>query len=381
MRIVVDKDIPFIQGSLDKYAEVFYVEGQRMVARDLSDIDMLIIRTRTRCNEQLLHGSKVRYIFTATIGTDHIDLDYCAKQGIEVRSAIGCNVGGVAQYVIAAIQTYTKKNHLQFSDIKLGIVGVGNVGKKLEQYARALNMQVLLNDPPRAEREKNTSSFLKLDEVLEKANVISFHTPLSHRGEHATVDLIDSIRLNHIQPNTLVINSSRGEIIQCERAFRESLQKKSCPYVLDVWRNEPHIDTETLEQAWIGTPHIAGYSMEGKWNATRMALDFFAEIEKIPKLEMRSLDPILLTCSSEDPLHLLEHLIGLYHPEVDALRLKTHPNHFECLRNEYSFRREYGAYHLNGCNYLRETQYAPLRKTVEQLDFILDSCGDQEQSY
>lgn len=362
MRILIDNAIPFIHGTLESLADVYYMEGDKMRAENIVNVDILIVRTRTQCNQALLHGSSVKYIFTATIGTDHIDLTYCKANNILVRSAIGCNAGGVAQYVISAIHTYAKKKRIPFSQLTLGIVGVGHTGKKVEQYAKALGIKILLNDPPRAEKE-GTLHFLPLETVLQEADMLSFHVPLTLEGKYPTYHLLDEKRLSHIRNNSLIINTSRGDLIQDERIFRSYMKRTSSSFVFDVWKNEPYIDPLTLQHSWIGTPHIAGYSLEGKWNATQMALDFFAEINRVPPIKLLPLKVVELTIPTNKIDDILDFVLSLYPIASDNQSLRMHPDQFELLRNTYAFRREFGGYTLQG------NIEASLLNTLKRLDF------------
>lgn len=347
MRIVIDQAIPFIKDTLEPFAEVRYLPGDRISNKDLIETDMIIIRTRTQCNETLLKHTNVKYIFTATIGTDHIDKTYCASKGIVVRSAVGCNVGGVAQYVITAIYKYAQENKKDIRNLTLGIVGVGHVGKKVEQYARALGMNILQNDPPRAELE-GKSSFIDLKDLLAQSDVISFHVPLGQSGLYPTAGLVNSEMLSYIRTNSLFINTSRGNIVKDEIELCKIASLKQIKIVLDVWRNEPHIHDSTLENAWIASPHIAGYSLEGKWNATQLALEFFSEVMDLPKIKIPPLEKLTLSTPVGNDNKILDSLMSLYDIDSDSNTLKKNPDHFEQIRNQYNYRREFGAYVLKG---------------------------------
>ncbi|MBO7331717.1 MAG: 4-phosphoerythronate dehydrogenase, partial [Alistipes sp.] len=206
MKVIIDKAIPYIQGVLEPFAEVIYRDGRAFSPEEVKDAQMLIIRTRTRCNKELLEGSKVQLIATATIGFDHIDLDYCSRKGITVTTAQGCNAAGVLQWVAAALALLSKREGWQPKDRTLGIVGVGNVGKLVEEYAREWGFNILRCDPPRQEREGG--DFLPLEEVVSQADIITFHTPLDSTTHHLINDNIISL----IRPDATIINASRGEV-------------------------------------------------------------------------------------------------------------------------------------------------------------------------
>ena len=224
MKAIIDKAIPYIQGVLEPYGEVIYRDGREFSAEDVKDADLLIIRTRTRCNASLLDGSSVKLIATATIGFDHIDLDYCASRGIEVVTAQGCNAAGVLQWVAAALAMLSKRDGWHPSERTLGIVGVGNVGKLVEQYARTWGFNIVRCDPPRKEREGG--DFLPLEEVVRVADIITFHTPLDSTTYHLINDDIISL----MRPDATIINASRGEV-----ADTAALLKAGQTLLLDVW--------------------------------------------------------------------------------------------------------------------------------------------------
>lgn len=368
MRIVIDQAIPFIHGTLEPFADVQYLPGDSISNEDLSETDMIIIRTRTRCDESLLKNTKIKYIFTATIGTDHIDTRYCESNGIVVQSAVGCNVGGVAQYVITAIYQYARETNRQINNLTLGIVGVGNVGKKVEQYAIALGMKVLRNDPPRSEKE-DKASYLSLKDLLAQSDIVSFHVPLTQNGPYPTSGLLSQETLQFIRPNSLLINTSRGNIVRDEDELCKIASLKHIKIVLDVWKYEPHIQAHTLENTWIASPHIAGYSLEGKWNATRLALDFFSHITHSKRIKIPNLEKITLEIPIGQSDNVLDILMSLYDIKKDSNQLKTNPEYFEQIRNQYDFRREFGAYVLNG------QIDSKLYKCLQGLDFSLTSCG------
>ena len=177
MKVVADTNIPFLKGVLEPYAEVVYMDGRSIDRAAMMDADAIVIRTRTKCNEETLSGTKVQMISSATIGMDHIDIPWCQAHGIEVQNAEGCNAGGVADYVFSALYGIASRRAIKLDDAVIGIVGVGNVGKKVEYMARTLGFKVLLNDPPRAAKE-GPEGFVELEELLEKSTVVTLHVPL-----------------------------------------------------------------------------------------------------------------------------------------------------------------------------------------------------------
>ena len=228
----------------------------------VKDADALIVRTRTRCDSKLLEGSKVRFIATATIGYDHIDTQWCESHGIRWTNAPGCNSWSVQQYIGSLLVIMSRSLGFRFRDKTIGIVGVGNVGSKVARLAALLGFRVLLCDPPRARRE-GLGQFITLDEIIERSDIITLHVPLIHDGEDATFHMFDRSRLATMNPGQILINSSRGEVVDGEALKNALVQKKILAASLDVWENEPHIDTELLSLLFTGTPHIAGYSVDG----------------------------------------------------------------------------------------------------------------------
>ena len=261
MKIVADTNIPFLKGVLEPYAEVLYADGRSIDRALIQDADALIIRTRTKCNEETLSGSRVQMIASATIGTDHIDIDWCNAHGIEVQNAEGCNAGGVADYVFSALYGIASRRAIRLEGSVIGIIGVGNVGKKVEQMARSLGFKVLLNDPPRAARE-GSKAFVSLDELLQKANIVTLHVPL----DDTTRAMAGEDFFEKMLPGTIFINASRGEVVD-EHALLHYRPKLGA-LVLDTWCNEPSPDSKLIEICDIATPHIAGYSYQGKQSRT-----------------------------------------------------------------------------------------------------------------
>lgn len=312
MRILIENHIPFIRGIAEAAGhQVKYLEPDEFTPENIKDADALIIRTRTKCNASLLEGSKVKRIATATIGTDHIDLDYCRSHGIEVFNAPGCNAPGVAQYVLSIIA------RLKPDCRCLGIIGVGHVGSIVERWARSNGLNVLLCDPPRAALEGN-EKFVSADEIARRCDVITFHVPLDRNTHH----MINREWLNLVSPDALIINASRGPI-----ADTQALLEAPQTLAIDCWEGEPEINRELLRKAAIATPHIAGYSLEGKQRATAMALHAI-----LPEIEI-PVPPV-----DESPS--LTQIIESYDPIKDSEALKLNPSQFERLRNQYDYRKE-----------------------------------------
>lgn len=330
LKFVIDSAIPYISGVLEPYGEVVYLPGKDFTPADVRDADALIIRTRTRCDASLLEGSRVRLIATATIGFDHIDLEWCNAHNIKVITAAGCNAAGVLQWVSAALAMLSENGGLLPDKTTLGIVGVGNVGSLVERYARAWGFRVLRCDPPRQQREGG--DFLPLEQVLQQSDIVTLHTPL----DATTYHMINHETLSLMRSDAVLINASRGEV-----AATDALLATDRPLFIDVWENEPNIDEKLLHKAVVATPHIAGYSAQGKANATAMVVVAVAEEfslplvgwypENVSRVERQNIewqrmcDSIKLRCD-------LRKITN---------DLRQNPNDFELLRNEYHYREEY----------------------------------------
>lgn len=336
MKVVIDNKIPYIREAMEALAdEVVYLPGKEITASVVRDADALITRTRTQCNRQLLEGSKVRFIGTATIGFDHIDTEYCREAGITWSNCPGCNAGAVEQYLYSVLLLLQQEKHVELKDAYLGIVGVGHVGSHILSLAERLGMRILLNDPPRADRGEE--GFVSLETLARECDIITFHTPLERNGEYRTFHLADRAFFHSLRKKPYIINTSRGEVVETE-AILEALDKGLIGgAVLDVWENEPHINLELLDKVFIGTPHIAGYSADGKANATRMVLEAFCRFfGKEMNFHIAAPEQPHREYDSDERVRQLQ----MYNPHDDCDMLRAHPELFEQLRGDYVLRKE-----------------------------------------
>jgi erythronate-4-phosphate dehydrogenase len=342
MKIVIDNKIPYMREAVQSITDdVTYLEGKEFTPDVVRDADALILRTRTRCNRELLEGSRVKFIATATIGFDHIDADYCREAGIEWANAPGCNAGSVEQYIESSLRLIERYDGRELSEMTLGVVGVGHVGSRVAEMARRLGMKVLLNDPPRAERE-GEEDFSSLTQLSEECDIITFHTPLIRCGAHATFHLADADFFAGLKRKPYIINSSRGEVVNNDALLQALRSGTIHQAVVDVWENEPNINLDLLNEVLIGTPHIAGYSADGKVNATVMSLESlcrFFGIKKEFHIEPPAPAERIIRAAS-----LAEATLAMYNPEDDCRKLREHPEFFEQIRNNYPLRREREAY-------------------------------------
>lgn len=342
-KIIIDRHIPFMEGRPEKEADVEYLDQEDITPEKVKEADAIVVRTRTLCNQALLDGSKVKLVVTATIGTDHIDLPYCKGKGITVRNSPGCNAPGVAQYVWSSLlrQGFTPGRD------KLGLVGYGNVGKIVADWARLLGCEVLVSDPPLADKaaeensdwlpqnmENDNIRDASLETILRECDAITLHTPLTRDGLHPTYHLIGDKEIEKMKPGALLVNAARGPVVD-SKALKKALAEKKIRAVIDTWEDEPDIDPSLMELTIYSTPHIAGYSRQGKERATRMAIEALNEYFGL------NIDTSGLTGAYRSPEKLSrETIISSYDPATDTENLRANPSSFEKLRHNYNYREE-----------------------------------------
>ena len=320
MTLVIDSNIPFLLEAVQKewpQVQIIPMKPEEIDAEAIRHADVLVVRTRTQVNEQLLAGSSVRLVCTATIGYDHIDTAYCEAHGIRWMSCPGCNAQAVCDYIEEALEEWTMDNGQWTMDNfvpTLGVVGVGHVGSLVAQMAERKGFKVLLNDPP-----KNIG--VSLDEIAQNSDIITFHVPLDASTHH----LCDASFLARCKPGALIINAARGGVVD-----EQALLNSGHPYIIDTWENEPDIHPEVLQQAFRASMHIAGYSVEGKLNASQMCLDAVAAQFNLPPIDISKstyLDP-----SKEKGDSAPGWISRISHS------LQSNPTSFEQLRKSYPLR-------------------------------------------
>ena len=343
MRIVVDEKIQYLCEALEQMGHtVEALPGCAISNSDLLTADALFVRTRTLCNAALLDNTAVRFIGTATIGHDHIDKEYCRQKGIVWTNAPGCNADAVLQYVQSAIYCWARSNSIEnLQGLTLGIVGVGQIGSRVERWARKAGLTVLLNDPPRAARGEE--DFVALEKIAQECDIITFHTTLNKSGDYPSYHLADTAFMDNLRKCKLLINASRGPVVDNSALLNAIDNKRIAAVALDVWENEPLLNPRLLEKAYIATPHIAGYSAEGKMNASRMMVEAFAAFcnykEALPIMRLPAPPHRDISADSQP-----DAFLTIYNPMDDTRLLKTSPHKFEELRNNYNLRREPSAY-------------------------------------
>ena len=316
MQIIIDKGIPFLQGVFPSEIEVKFLPPEEITSESVRKADALFVRTRTQINKELLHGSNVRFVATATIGFDHINQDYCRENGIYWTSCPGCNAQAVCNYVEEAISSIKSDK----TDLTIGIIGYGHVGKLVAQMAQKSGYRVLLSDPP-------LGIGYSLKEIAPQCDVLTFHTPLTYDGEYPTYHLCNANILHLCKPNTLIINAARGGIID-EYALYAQLSTINCQLstAIDCWENEPQLNQALLEKVDLASFHIAGYSIEGKMRASEMCLQAFCEFFSLPIL---SINKKLVPLQGDLAPGWLQRISN---------QLKAEPEHFEQLRKQYKLR-------------------------------------------
>ena len=279
MHIVADENIPLLNEFFGDMGTITRVEGRSMTSADLAEADILLVRSVTQVNQALLAGTPVRFVGTATIGTDHIDLDYLQQAGIGFKSAPGCNAQAVVDYVLSALSVLVDERGCSFTDLSVGIVGIGNVGSLLRNRLEAMGVTVLAVDP--FADEETVGPLVSLDEAL-NADVLTLHTPLTTDGDHPTYHLINAERLARMKPDACLINSSRGPVVDNAALLAHMKANRDFEAILDVWENEPHLDLNLMARCLLATPHIAGYSLDGKMRGTEFVYQGLCEFYGLP---------------------------------------------------------------------------------------------------
>lgn len=377
MNLLVDANITYAKEAFSSLGNTQLVDGRKLTNAEAKDADILVVRSITNVNEKLLKSSKIKFVGTATIGTDHIDLDYLKQNKIEFADAKGCNADSVAEYVFTALYKVAFQKNISLKGKTLGIVGVGNIGSRVVRVAKSLGMKVLKNDPP-LERNKIGDNYVSLNEILH-SDIISFHVPMILEGIDKTYHLLDENNLKKIRDGAIIINSSRGAVIDNKSLLSESI-KREFDLVLDVWENEPAVNIELLSKAKIATPHIAGYSFEGKVNGTKMIYNALCKfLNKQPDWEPQTPEikfpdkKLFEGKNNEEKLYRL--FKEIYDIERDDEMMRKISNikpdeqlsYFDMLRKKYPIRREFSNYMVQ---ILEEENH--LKQFLENLRFKVE---------
>ncbi|MBN1007527.1 4-phosphoerythronate dehydrogenase PdxB [Amphritea pacifica] len=357
LNIVADENIPALTRLFGHLGEIRTLPGRTIQNSDLQQADMLLVRSVTRVDQQLLENTPVRFVGTATIGTDHIDTDWLQAHSIGFSSAPGCNADAVAEYVISNLLLVAAEQGFKLTERVVGIVGVGNVGRRLQQRLTDLGVTLVLNDPPRA--AAGETGFIALSALLAQADIICLHTPLTKTGDHPSFHLLNADNLEHIKPGAILLNAGRGPVIDNKALLNWHRGRADVTLLLDVWEEEPVVDSQLAQRVRIGTPHIAGYSLDGKIRGTWMLYRAFCQQQGItPDIELADClasagpAPDIQLDGSET---LTDIVHAIYQPEADFQRFMAslvdtdlQPQAFDLLRKNYPVRREFVAAKLSG---------------------------------
>ncbi|AZF09808.1 Erythronate-4-phosphate dehydrogenase [Pseudomonas sp. R2-37-08W] len=353
MLIVADENIPLLDAFFQGFGEIRRVPGRSIDRATVEQADVLLVRSVTNVNRALLEGTKVGFVGTCTIGTDHLDLDYFRQSGIQWSSAPGCNARGVVDYVLGSLQTLAEIEGADLSRRTYGIVGAGEVGGRLVQVLKGLGWNVLVCDPPRQIAEDG--DYVSLQQIIEQCDVISLHTPLTKSGNGSTWHLFDRQRLAQLKPGTWLINASRGAVVDNAALRDVLLEREDLQAVLDVWEGEPQVDADLADLCVLATPHIAGYSLDGKQRGTAQIYQAFcAHLGQEPSIQLRDLLPapwlaeVHLNASTDPAWALATLCRSVYDPRRDDADLRRslvgtveeQRKAFDLLRKHYPERRE-----------------------------------------
>ncbi len=372
LSIVADKQITEAQAYFSRFGQVALTDGRSLSSEQLSDVDVLLVRSVTEVNAELLADSQLKFVGSATSGIDHIDLDYLRQQQIPFYYAPGSNARSVAEYVISSLLLLAKRRGFELADKTLGIVGCGHVGSMVKQFAEIFGMRCLLNDPPRALHDQG-EDWCSIEDIT-KADIISFHVPLAVEGKYPTLQMIDGDFLNRLKSDVILVNTARGSIVDETALIRFKQDKPDSQLIFDVWPNEPTLNMLLLDLADIATPHIAGYSYDGKLRATEMLAmalaKTFRDSTDIKNYNQQEQTETLAINQISDAIH------HAYDPGFDAKNLKRmgelqadlRPVYFDELRKQYRIRREFTYYELNA-EQLHEYQ----KQLLQNLGFALVS--------
>ena len=333
MKLMVDDAVWGFNKIFSEFGEVVTLPGRDISRESLLDCDMLIVRSRTQVNQELLEGTQVSFVGSTVAGLDHIDESYLYKNNIVFSSAQGCNANAVAEYVISALANLAHDYCFNLTEKSLGIIGVGNVGRRLNFKARQLGMTTLLNDPPREEKE-GADGYVSLENAL-SADIVSFHTPLTNNGPYPTHNLLGSQNFNLITEDTILINAARGGII--DEAIWETINTKA--NIIDCWENEPNINPTLQKSAYWSTPHIAGHSIDAKFMGSFM---IYKELCKFTQKPMNSEVETLINRESmvieEKTLHATLNSIYSFKDDDEVI---SDISKFEDYRRNYPERYEW----------------------------------------
>ncbi len=351
MKILVDENMPYARELFSRTGDVVAVPGRPLPEAELQDASGLMVRSVTNVNAALLAGTPVKFVGTATAGTDHVDDASLAAAGIAFSAAPGCNAIAVVEYVFSALLLLAERDGFELRDRTVGIVGVGNVGGRLQKRLEAWGVKTLLCDPPRADRG-DAETFHTLDELVEQADILTFHTPLFKDGPYKSWHLADAALLMALKPKTILINACRGAVVDNAALLEVLKMRHDLSVVLDVWEPEPNLSLDLLDKVDVATAHIAGYTLEGKARGTTQVFEAWcAFIGQPQQVALESLLPaaefgsITLRGKLDQPtLKRLVHLVyDVRRDDAPLRKVAARPGEFDRLRKQYEERREWSS--------------------------------------
>lgn len=354
MKILVDENMPYARELFSRLGEVKAVPGRPIPQSELDDADALMVRSVTKVNRDLLAGKRIKFVGTATAGTDHVDEAYLREAGVAFSAAPGCNAIAVVEYVFSALMGLAERDGFALTDRTVGIVGVGNVGSRLQARLEALGVRTLLCDPPRAERGDD-ADFRPLDELVNEADILTFHTPLYKEGAYKTLHLADEALIRRLKPGAILINACRGPVVDNAALLKCLNEGQKLSVVLDVWEPEPELNLDLLKKVDIGTAHIAGYTLEGKARGTTQVFEAFSAF--IGQAQQVALDTLLpapefgrITLHGPLDQATLKRLIHLVYDvrrdDAPLRKVAGIPGEFDKLRKNYLERREWSSLYV-----------------------------------
>ena len=360
MKIIADENIPYAKQAFAELGEVSTLPGRQMKNSDLHNCDCLLVRSVTQVNEQLLENTPIKFVASATIGTDHIDLEYLQKKNIGFSNAPGCNAESASEYMINALFELSKKKGFDPFNLTAGVIGHGNVGSRVKKKLDILGINTLVNDPPLQDAGDDTVNYVSLQTILHECDFITCHVPLTSDGDYPTYHLIDKKALNELAENTILFNAARGPVIDNQALSALLNKRQDLTVFLDTWEGEPAINQTLLKQVDFATPHIAGYSIEGKLRGTQMIMLAACEyFDKQSSWSMTDLLPPkqLIDITTEDVASIWPQLFKSHfsiqqdHNKLvglSKLTRKQQATEFDLLRKNYATRYEYNQYFVTG---------------------------------
>lgn len=373
MLIIADENMPFAREWFASFGNISLLSGRALTAAQVRDADALLVRSVTRVGRELLEGSNIRFVGSATSGIEHIDTEYLQSQSIAYASAPGCNATSVVEYVLSSLCALDGVLENLWAGGVVGVIGLGHVGARLVRRLQMLEIRCVGYDPLLENTDKNDLPLADLDAVLQ-ADVICCHTPLTKTGAYPTWHLLDEMRLKQLRRGAVLINASRGAVVDNAALLQLLRERNDLRAVLDVWESEPHIDRALLNSVSLATPHIAGYSWDGKVAGTRMVLEAFCDFFKLPlpALVDATTKPVLNLSSSSDKAMLLRSATqAIYDIRRDDREMREalstcEPGEiagvFDRLRKNYPQRREIAAYTIGNWDALKVADQSLLRR-------------------